>query len=124
MQNGSSASKAIGDDLRVNFQFIVKVKGAQSVSTIPVKGCIPSLGWFRGPVTIRSYPGSVRNRPFTLNVSTPKPKWLDASRGVSAAVAHKLMASSPELPSHCVTKGTVFERSHPWVLAMLSGRQR
>src|SRR5712691_7172573 len=93
---------------------------------LPPPRHIPTLplGWFRGPVTIRSYPGSVRNRPFTLNVSTPKPKWLDASKGVSAAVAHKLMASSPELPSHCVTKGTVFERSHPWVLAMLSGRQR
>jgi len=38
MQNGSSRAKAIGVFLRVNFQFIVKVKGDQSVSMIPVSG--------------------------------------------------------------------------------------
>jgi hypothetical protein len=38
MQNGSSRSKAIGERFRVNVQFIVKVKGDQSVSIIPVSG--------------------------------------------------------------------------------------
>ena len=54
MQNGSSRSKAIGARLRVNFQFIVKVKGDQSVSTMPVSGWIASLGLLNGPVTNRS----------------------------------------------------------------------
>ena len=61
--------------------FIVKVKGDQSVSTIPVNGWIASLGALNGPLTRRSYPGSVRNSPLTERVSTPEPKWLLASIG-------------------------------------------
>ena len=54
MQNGSSRSKAAGARFRVNFQFIVKVKGDQSVSIMPVSGWIASFGLLNGPVAKRS----------------------------------------------------------------------
>ena len=38
MQNGSSRSNATAVDRRVNRQFMVNVKGDQSVSTTAVKG--------------------------------------------------------------------------------------
>ena len=47
---------------RVNRQFIVNVAWAQSVSTIPSKGAIPSFGLLVGPRTIKFQPSGVRNK--------------------------------------------------------------
>jgi hypothetical protein len=46
----------------VNFQFIVNVATAQSVSTIPSRAWAPCFGQFGGPRASRLWPGGVRNR--------------------------------------------------------------
>jgi hypothetical protein len=43
---------------RVNFQFIVKVLTAQSVSMSPSSGYAPSFGQFAGPRARRLYPAA------------------------------------------------------------------
>ena len=58
--NGSIASKRTQWPGRVKRQFIVKVKGDQSVSITPVSGAMPSLNRFGAPPTHRFQPGGVR----------------------------------------------------------------
>lgn len=62
MQNGSPFSKPTHSQIRVNFQFIVKVDISQSVSTTPSSGWMPSLMWLAGPFTQRLTPFGVRNK--------------------------------------------------------------
>jgi len=64
---------------RVKRQFMVKVKGDQSVSITPPRGAMPSRGELGEPPTHRFQPGGVRNRPATWKVSTPWPK-IDTGR--------------------------------------------
>ena len=53
MQNGSPAAKLTWAPGRVKSQFMVKVLGIQSLSTMPESGTMPSLGEFTGPDTQR-----------------------------------------------------------------------
>ena len=76
--------EAYRDARRANIQFMVNGKGDQSVSITPQSGAISSFGRFIGPCTMRSYPGSVRNRQRTWNVKMPRMKWLIAGAGASA----------------------------------------
>ena len=54
MQIGSSISNRTGINLRVNFQLMLKLALAQSVSTTPSSAETASFGWFAGPRTNRS----------------------------------------------------------------------
>jgi hypothetical protein len=45
----------------VNFQFMVKGNGSQSVSTSPSKATMPSLTIFGAPRAQQAQPGEVRN---------------------------------------------------------------
>ncbi len=60
-QNGSSFSKCTVPG-RVNFQFMVKLKGSQPVSTSPSSGWMPSLMRLGEPRTDIIQSGSVLNR--------------------------------------------------------------
>ena len=64
-QIGSKASKRTGVFGRVNFQFMVKLKGDQSVSMTPFSGAMASLGRLGDPPTHRFQPGGVRMIPST-----------------------------------------------------------
>ena len=48
-QNGSPFSNRTADPGRVNFQFMVKLYGDQSVSITPVNGAMASFGLLIGP---------------------------------------------------------------------------
>jgi hypothetical protein len=78
----------------VKRQFIVKVKGAQSVSTRPVSGAIASLGLLGEPPIYRFQPGGVRKIASMWKVITPLPKGdtagvgLDSDRLEATGVQH------------------------------------
>ena len=97
MQYGSPGSNRIHSNARGTFQFIVNVDAAQSVSTTPSSGWIPSFGQFAGPFTHRLIAGGVRNRNGTENVSTPLPKWLriDGSGLLSNRTSRSFMFGPP-----------------------------
>ena len=124
--NGSMASKRIGVCGRVKRQFMVKVNGDQSVSTIPVRGDSPSLKRLGEPPIHRLQPGGARNRPSTWKVSTPWPNSDRARRvlGPAPGSGVTVTASTPMVPFHVAVKPCGLRISQPWALAMLSGRQR
>src|SRR6185369_3280190 len=72
-QNGSIASNRIDCPGRVKRQFMVKVKGDQSVSITPVNGAIASLARFGEPPIHKFQPGGVRMMAWTWKVSTAWP---------------------------------------------------
>ena len=59
----SLTSKRMGWPARVKRQFMVKVNGDQSVSTMPLRGAIPSLARSCGPPTHKLYPGVFGRAP-------------------------------------------------------------
>ncbi len=124
-QNGSIASNRTGWPARVKRQFMVKVNGDQSVSTTPVRGAMASFCRFGDPPTQRFQPGGVRKIASTWKVSTPWPNSDTGARSGSAPGSWRMVrASTPAPPSQTASKPQGFSTSHPWALAMFSGRQR
>src|SRR5215207_7618942 len=99
MQNGSPAPNVTGRSTVVNFQFIVKVAMAQSVSTNPSRAKAPSFGQLAGPRASKFQPGGVRDRYGTVNVSMPEPKWFMSEDGASPERNSNRNASMPVPPS-------------------------
>ncbi len=124
-QIGSIASNRTTWPGRVKRQFMVKVKGDQSVSITPVSGAIASLARLGEPPTHRSQPCGVRNRPWMWKVRTPWPNRETGRWWGSASCSMRMLtASTPRVPSHSASNVHGLSTSQPWALAMSSGRQR
>ncbi len=124
-QNGSFSSNRTRWPGRVNRQFMVKVKGDQSVSIRPLRGAIPSFMALGEPPTHRLKPCDVRNNPSTWKVSTP---WPNSATGIlsggAPASGRTTTSFTPGPPFHSASNPQGLRTSQPWALAMLSGRQR
>ncbi len=119
---GSNRTQLCG---RVKRQFMVKVKGAQSVSMIPPRGAMPSFIRLGEPPSHRFQPSGVLNSPSTWKVSTPSPNSDTGRRAGSTSVSSRIVTASWLLePSQIASKPQGLRISHPWAFAMFSGRQR